>query len=494
MESRKIIKVILFSMAGLLILSATIAILILTQPEEPVEVPDEIVEPEVKATVFADFEIEAVKSIHVTNQKDDGYTVVSNELTAGYNYLILELEERSDNVPYNQDSLRSMVQAITRFSSRSTVEENTKGLEKYGLVSPVATVEVEFTQKRSLVFFVGDPTPDGMTHYLRVKGDDAVYAIESYKITPFFNERHDWVHTLAFPQYSTSDAPTISRVEINRPDIEDDPIVIEAIPSMALEELRTFNSHKLVSPVNVEVHPEKSASVIFGLFGLSATNVLWVAPDEVDFELSGLSTPQCVVEVVAGDDVYTLTIGDSYQGGYYGISSHVPELLFLFSEASLPWLSVTAEDLVSDVFLTPYIFSLDKLIIEIEDDAHEFATLEFTIIGDDDDNTVFFNGNPLSANERDKFGELYQYLISARGETLFMTETPDAKTVVKITFVYRDVNRGQDVVEYLAGNNRRSIIRINGDNIFTCRDIYTTRLLQNIQAFTDGENPIVLDW
>jgi hypothetical protein len=471
---KKNLKIILLSLVGLAILGTTILVLQLTAPKEIVH---ESQPPEVGETsvAYIALPVESVVSIHIINQKDDGYTILGNRS-------IEEINERTTaRIPYNEQALLSAAKAVSTLSVRSLVESNAQDLDKYGLSENrfIAKIETEYSDGNFIAFLIGDPAPDGESHYFRMKDEHPeyenheyrVYTVATHTINILFSERHDFIERQAFPNYDANASTTIDRITIERTDL-DEPIIIEALPELPLEELRTFNSHRMTSPFSIDADPEKATSIIFGLFGMTATKVLWVAPDEVDFELTELNSPRCTVEIIAGNEVLTLTIGGDFQGGVYGISSYVPELLFLFDPSSLPWLTVNATDLISETFLTPYIHSLSSL---------EIVTTEDTLV---------FDINEYSDDER--FRGLYQFIISARGEQL-SSGKPPGHFIARITYNYIDEQRTPDVVEFFEEDNRRSLIVINGKPLFTCRDIYTTRLLENIKAFKEGRD-IINDW
>jgi len=70
---------------------------------------------------------------------------------------------------------------------------------------------------------------------------------------------------------------------------------------------------------------------------------------------------------------------------------------------------------------------------------------------------------------------------------------PDSEFIARITYRYNLPGRDNDIIEYYTAADRKSIIRINGENIYKCRDIYTTRLLSNIDAYINGTE-INLEW
>jgi hypothetical protein len=172
--------------------------------------------------------------------------------------------------------------------------------------------------------------------------------------------------------------------------------------------------------------------------------------------------------------------------GRYGICSEVPDVIYLFS-INLPWLYTTPEDIMAHMFLMPYIYSLSELTVYTPE-----RQLNFTITGDAFQNTITHNGVILT-NTR-PFTELYQYIISAKGEIMFRDELePDCELIARITYRYREDSREDDVVEFYTAGDRKSIIRINGENVYMCRDIYTIQLLSNIEAFINGDE-LRLDW
>jgi hypothetical protein len=493
---KKNLKVLMFSVIGVLILAGTVFVLQLLQGED---IPTEE-EPPNKAEqiVFTNFNTEDVVSIHVKNQEDE-YTVVRT----GNDFTISELDELEVKIPYEYMRLYHIGDAAAKLSAISLVEENAEDLEQYGLSDENNRAEAtaSFKDKSEISFIIGDNAPDFISIYFKLSENNNVYTVDAQGLALFLKSRFYFVNHQAFPSYDTNKAPEISRVSIERIGL-DKPIVIEALPEQPLEEVRTFNTHKLTSPVSVELDQDKSRFVLLGIFGLTAIDVMAISPDDETLETGKLTDPLCVVEVVVGKDTtYTLTIGERLRNeageilGWLGMSSEVPDILFLFDADTLPWLYVEAGDIVAESFLMPYIYSVYSL--EVEAGEHR---LSFVIQGDSEDNTVWQRATDnsddeweLSGIERERFGDFYRFLISARGEELFLDENKNNELIAKITYSYRDESRDNDVIEYYKAADRKSIIRINGENMFKTSSLYTSRLTENIEAFIDGKN-LVMDW
>jgi hypothetical protein len=489
------LKTLLFSIIGVAILAATILVLNLTQPDDDKTDPLITDAPAPILLTGNDEQndeqsVRQLTAILIVNQQDDeGYTILVNQSQSededededqDITFTIPQLDERHDNVPYNQQSILFAVNDIARLTARDVVEieeSQELDLDKYGLENPQARITLMYDNDSTVVISVGDNAPTGSDIYVKIEGDDNIYTVAGHTVSAFFKDRFDWLIRQAFPEYDSNEAPEIHKVTITRSDL-DQPIIITSIPTVSLEETRTFNSHKLISPFTVEVDNEKAMPTLFGIFALTAKEVAWVGLEELDYEFAGLNEPSCIVEVHAGETVYTLTIGspqvnaDGDTIAWFATSSEVEDILFLFDTQHLPWLRTAPENIISEMFLTPYIFSLERV---------EIVTSDITLIQSiKDDGSI------------DEFQSLYQFLMSAKGEDLFMDEGGD-DLIVSITYVYSDEQFEPDVVEFFAADDRKSIIRINGQNMYKCRDLYTNRLLANIDAFMDGEE-IIQSW
>ncbi|MCL2633818.1 MAG: DUF4340 domain-containing protein [Oscillospiraceae bacterium] len=486
----KNVKIIIFSGLGVVILGLTVLVLTLTQPKE--EPPPPPVEPINTETIFTAQNPEDVVSIHVTNRKDEGYTVIfDNSIYGGY---VKEIADKGAIVPYSTQMLTNMADYVSGLSSKMTVEEDAQVTSKYGLLAPKAEVTVLFKDNTEISFLVGDETPAGLTVYFKTTDNNNIYAVSSYLVNYFLNDRYHWIERKLVADYDTANAPAVTRITIQRQDL-DEPIWIESLPERPFEESRTFNTHKMITPISIELEQEKNIPIVYGIFGLTARNAAWAGLEERDYELAGLNDPYCYIEVRSGGKLYTLTIGNAAGEidefgierivGWYGICSEVPDVLYLFDPTSLPWVYIMPEDIMAELFLMPYVYSVEQLIIETA--GH---TLTFDIFGDSDNHAIVYNGTTLIYENA--FTDLYRFLVGARGTEIFMEEY-DGAVIARITYRYHNDLFPDDVIEYLEAPDRRSVIRLNGENIYKCNYMYTARLLENVDAFVNGTE-IKQDW
>ena len=91
--------------------------------------------------------------------------------------------------------------------------------------------------------------------------------------------------------------------------------------------------------------------------------------------------------------------------------------------------------------------------------------------------------------DESRFKNLYQYLISAAGEELYL-DTDKGELIAEVVYNYIDKAKGfggKDTVRFYTSNtDRKVIIELNGENVFKTRQLYATQLLSNIESFLNG--------
>ena len=153
--------------------------------------------------------------------------------------------------------------------------------------------------------------------------------------------------------------------------------------------------------------------------------------------------------------------------------------------------SFAMQDYISRRPVSPYIYTVDSVVITTPDNKYELK-----VVGDADNNSFFCGEQELDGA---KFKQLYQHLITAVGDELFLTQG-EYEPWVKVEFNYRDeytqyYGTEQDVVELFHSDaeDRKSIVRVNGTTLFKVRQVYTERLISNVDALLNGGD-IQLNW
>ena len=483
-------QILIFSGIGLLVLGGVAAVLMLTAPEEQPAPSDDTVQEQVdERLVLTEKTAADIVSIHVKNLSDE-YDIVKN----GESWTISGIE----GAAILTDSLSAVAANVSAMTADQVVEENAADLSKYGLTAPDAEVTVDYGSEK-FTFLVGMETPASTsTVYFCEKGSNNVFTYKKSKLSDFSKDKVAFVSTAAMPAYDQQTGEEVTKFIIERADLEE-PIIIEQIPAPGEDEIAVF-SYELTSPYNAYADLTDAPNFIYSLFGLTANKVAWYGMEEGDYEISGINNPNCVFTLETNLKTYTITLGNAVAeevadengnvtteiAGFYGMSSEVPDTLFLFSVDSLPAFSIQAESIISRLFLMPYIYSLES--VEYSDCKGQNFTLGFeTLKGEGEDgadiHNHYLNGE---LHDEQQIKNMYQYLIAASGDDLYMEEEK-GELLATITYNYADKSEGQDVVRfYSSDEDRKVIINVNGDNLFKTKQIYINQLYSNAESFLKG--------
>lgn len=332
------------------------------------------------------------------------------------------------------------------------------------------------------------------------KDSNMVCIINTYYIAAMLKSQYSYITTQVMPAYDDT-VPSIDKITITKQGEE--PIIIEAMPVISEDEIvKGFNTHRFTQPVKVELDATNGETLIYGMYGLTASEAVWYGMEESDYALTGLDNPTLVVDMQVVRQHYTLTLGlpvvdevinedgttSSTIKGYYGTFSELPDVLYIFSPSSIPWLNIDYEAVMSRLFLLPAIYSVSNVYVEAGD-----YDLDMAIEGDATAHVFSVNGTP-TPNE-DNFKLLYQYLISAMADNLY-TGGPiadGAEPVARISYKFRDSAYTDDVVEFYKTDDRKLIICLNGEPLYTCKENYVTRLVQNIESYYNNGS-IIISW
>lgn len=491
-------QILIFSAIGLAVLGGVTAILMLTAPEKASETEDtssSVTKEEDKSVKLTEKTEADVDMVTVKNNKDEYVIVKGAESTDTETVWVIKGLEDANLLTSNIGNLVSNVASLT---ANQLVEENAEDLGKYGLIVPEATVAVKYNDSE-YSFLVGKEVPTSSSEvYFCEKDKNTVYTYSKSSLSGFSSDKFAYIDTAAVPSYDQSSGEEVLKFSIERTDLEE-PIVIEQIPVSDEDAISVF-TYELTSPFKAYADLANAPNFIYSLFGLTASEVAWFGMTEADYVISGLDDPSCVFTLETTLASYTVTLGNpiieevtdengnvtNELVGIYGMSSAVPDTLFRFNTDDIPAMTIQTEAIVSELFLMPYIYSLESA--EYTDSEGRSVTLSFETIpseeeGGNDVHKHYLNGE---LHDEQRVKDLYQFFISASGDELYFEEEK-GELLATITYNYADKNEGKDVVSfYSSETDRHIIINVNGDNIFKTSQIYLTQLKSNVDSILNG--------
>ena len=497
-------RIIIFSLIGLAVLGAVAAVLMLTAPQKQEE-PQESILPSStsSATGFtlSDREAKDVKSLTVTNAGGT-FTITPSGNTDENGDVIWTIADIAA-APLDTSSLELAVEYAAKFEAREFAEKvsDPSELAKYGLDAPTATVKAQFTDGTEFGFTLGSDVPSSDTSVYMTADGESVYTAYKSRTDSYKGEKYDFVSCSAMPAYDQSGTEEVKLFTVER--YGQEPIVLENILTDEPDAIQVY-SYRMTSPYSAYADLTNGPTFVYSIFGLNALKVIEVGEisDEKRVEY-GLETPFCKVTAQTNLKTYTLTLGTGlfhtetddegkeYEAldGVYGTSSEHPGIVYLFDESTIMAASADPAKLISKLFLMPYIYDLDT--IEYRDNTGRSMTLGVKMLEAAEANKDIVGEYTVNGEKWDeqKFKNLYQYLISAAGEEIYFDSDKGA-LIAEITYNYLDKSDGvdgKDVVRFYESNSdRKTIIELNGKNLFKTRQLYTTQLFKNVESFLAG--------
>jgi hypothetical protein len=466
-------KTLIFSGLGLVVL--IIAALILTlNPDEAKNPDDDNITVQNNAIILNECDISDVVRIHVRNQNDEYIIERANE----NEFYIAKFELLS--VPQNQINYGTAARHVSLFRAYDVVEENAENLEQYGLdEASAAWFKAEFADGEAFEVYIGDPTPTTeQMFYVRLAGSNTVYVVWASFVNVFREDKRFFVSLEITEALEGFDMPIVDRLVIHH--IESETFVIERIPPVREGEIATsLNIHRMTEPYSVELSFVDSQQLLNGLIGLRASGTAYVGeeiPDDGEIIL--------IVEMTVDNKTTTLEVrvtGDEFE--LQGIYSEIPNVLYIFEPEALPWLGFNVEELMSKLFFTPNIIYVSELIIQTDEHDLRFMLTE---------EEFFLNGELVDDSE---FRSLYQYCIVAPADAIFRGEADidELPLLARFTYRYHGGIRADDVIEFYDTGDRRVLVVMNNEPMFSSRIMYITRLKQNIEAYLNGER-LIMSW
>lgn len=486
---KKNIRIIIICIIAVVILGGAAAVLLLTAPEKEEE---ETKEDETTSQLIYDKNPDDISEISITNEHGT-YRIVR----VGEGDDIKWSIEGVSGLPISSSSLGEIIEGAATLTSQKVVTEAPEDISIYGLDAPSATVKTTFSDSAGTVntLILGNEVPDGINRYFMLEGDPKVYTARKSEVSFFLNDKYDLVDRVLYTaktassEDDTTDYTRINKLTIQRKDLDYD-VVIEYDIRQEDENAMTGNSSEYVmtSPAYRDLNPESSSGITDGIFGLTATDLGILNPTEEDVVKCGLADPEVIVKYeINGGDKIDLYIGDicyDDEGNKLGryVIADGTNVIYIFDESLLPWLTFSPIHMLTTVFTSNYVFDLESLDITGQD-----VDMNFTMTGSSDkDFEVKLNGNVV---DKDKFKTFYQFILRAPSDDFCFEET-DAEPTVSINI---KTASGGDLIEFIPWENRRSLIKLNGKITYSCASAYVDRLIKNIELYENGED-IVINW
>lgn len=409
----------------------------------------------------------------------ESFTVVAG--ANGAQPHIKELEGIRQNYQL-QSSLLSLCASV---KGEKLVEQSAVDMDKYGLEVPSGIVRISYADGTSTAIIVGDPSPvDKRQVYAAVEGEKKVWIIADSAAVFFTGNVRDYVSQTILPAAENSEAQTAKMT-----------ILKSGSPDITLE--KNAGAWTMTSPIKAALSAENSAGTVNGLYGLSAEYCEQIRPDEAALKRCGLDKPTVTVGLSQSGLDVTLKIGsavekkdssdkDRYYCSFLGAAD--TDCIYVVAKEYLPWIDVTAQDLISKTMLPNYLVNLKAVNITVDGKSTEYEIIN---VGGDDKiinmdvsrittTAVRSSGREIAVTD---FKQFYEFLMGCPTSRIF---TDDDNNEAYATIVYKKNDGTADRLELVKMQNGYGA-RVNGQMSYLISSAWVDTLIVNIQALAQGK-------
>ena len=413
-----------------------------------------------------------VKTVHVKNEWGE-YTLVSDG-KGGF------VEETTKDFKQYTANVSSLVSSLCKVSAKRMIEENSQDLAKYGLDNPKMIATLTDTSDNVYKLSLGNEAPSG-GHYFMYNDLATVYTIslvtaENLSLTPL-----DFVDVMLT---DTLEELSFERIELSG-SVREKPIVIVNMESQAEEDETVLFTYDIISPGNAHLESNIASEFLTAFSGMYATKAEVLNPTKEDLSKYGFDNPYSVVKLQTTDKTQTVTVG-KVEGDLAYVMRDGVDAIFTASKSVLTWIDTQYENLVSNIFLTPYIGDISDVTIKFDDKSYSFKT-EYS---DETDLTATYKGAEI---DPDNFKRFYQVLVSAYLEE-YSEETPNGTPSLTLTYTYKDGTTDELKLYKSSEDARKVIIVVNDKPMnFLMRYNFMEKVKADTQNLLDGKE-IITDW
>ena len=460
--------------AGIVIALAAVFVALVMQPTAP----------KTEGVVFVAVEPIDIASVTVRNE------------TGEYSYFYENDGYVLDDIPGTIVDLDGFINFMTGCASLSAIQAVEGGTpEDYGLVPPVAAVDIHFFKGNTLRLEIGAQEKISGNYYVTASGFPGVYLMESAMAAPFLLPKSHMIIMRATQLLMVSSPFSAIRDIIFEGGLLEEPVTIlataggnEEVKNAAL----SFGSatHLVKSAGWYQLDQNYGIEILGALFDIPALEVLYNLPEEkilalgfdspwmtVSYDMingQGVQAEHCLLRIIpAEDNTFYVTVNST--GVVYRI-------------ARQPFMDIQLEKLLLRWFCTPMLMDVSAVMV-----AGDGQTYRFDVDNADRKNPVITaDGETL---QTPLFRSLFRLLTSAAhdGAYLGRFDMPQGEPMLTITYEYGAEGKAPDVIELYPGDVRRANVFVNGQGEFAMKDQFALRVLEGCRNLLAGQ-PIEEKW
>lgn len=429
-----------------------------------------------------------MKQAKITTANSGVYHVNYN----GVSFTVPELE----GIEHYKSAVESCAKRLSAFPYVSIVTEaaTEEELEKFGLNAPQAKLEIEF-EDASETLLVGNKTEDG-SFYVKSPDSDRVYLCISGVNSYLINGHVSFINTTLF--YCVEDYRTGIDNFVLRNTKEEDPVCIGKTSTDSKSALAVSSSYCMTYPFVMGVDSEAFDTGVLELIKFGGSEAVAVIDENTDFSKYNLDNPQYELsftyqkpltqsEIDAGKtendnkiEKYKFFVSSPDDTGVSYVYAKDGKVIMKLLTSSYSLFNWTLDSMASEMFLSPFIKYLDKMVVTLEGKDYEF---NFTV-SDSSLTAVDYLNRQLDV---DNFKKFYQVVLGT-GRIGMGEAEENAATHMEIRFVYQsNLDKEDEVLTFKEYSVRQYAAEVNGVGKFTVAKTRIDKLERDLIKVINNE-------
>lgn len=490
---KKAVKGIIGLSVALVVLGGGLAALKLTEPENNEESSGSSSEAYGAGEII--IEEKEIAKVEVSSVNDE-LTIVTTSKKTEESAALYTLEGYQE-LPVNTSVVGTIPNNARGLTAASIVAEDCTDTGKYGFDEPQATAVIYFESGEVTTLLIGDATLSSASEtYVMLEGGDTVYTVSSSTVANYTLTVEELISTTILEEPDEENYPIVNSVKIERDDLDYD-IVLEYDKLNDDENYTggTSATHIMTEPTIANLAVESSTNITNGLFGLSASEIYCLLPDEADIAEAGLAEPFCKVYISCddGNDYYFIMsepfTDENGEKAHYAMLEGT-DIIYTVSAESAQWGTVLPIDITSKIIFGTYVWNIDKLTVNgsgIEDTVFDISLKESSEGKDSFTSADFDAARNGSTFDAERYREFYAFLVKAPAEEFALdTPVPAEKPIVSVT--YNDSYlKEETTVEFYDYSALTALVVINGESKYFCSKSYAETAAENAKRTETGE-------
>ena len=310
--------------------------------------------------------------------------------------------------PFDKEKISSLFVSCGYTLSMTRVAENCEDMSEYGLSSkdnpPYYTLTTRDGEVHTV--YIGNMIPTGAGYYVRYKGRNAVYVLDSTIGQTVLQPLENMITPMLTYPMSTNDYFTVKNFAVMKGD--DITVLITYLEEDEKEAEAALGSYKMLAPANYNVNDSNYSVALEKLTSFQGIRTLVYAPTEDDLREYGLLDPAYSVYYEYKGIQQTIVFSEKNENGNYYAYSLLFNLITEVdtSDNKMGWLEWDIIEWVDEPIFMMNINDVKTITVD-----SETATRTFDLVGE---------GQELVVTEREtgfqpevkNFRQFYKTLLS----------------------------------------------------------------------------------